>query len=235
LQNNGGPTQTIALIAGSPAIDGGNNSVLSSPYNLTTDQRGYSRLVGTHVDIGAYEYNATNVTPVVTASMANLPANASSLVIIGMGFSLIAANNTVAFTSSSGVVVTGTITGATSKTLTVTHLSGLTGGLLYATVTSNGRSSAITAVATVIPVVTKSTQSLGVTAATLIINGFGFNPNTSSDIVTFGGGETGTVTSATADQLTVVITSALKLGPLTASVNVDGESSGIAVDVAIVT
>ena len=36
LKNNGGPTQTIALLAGSPAIDAGNSA-------LTTDQRGYKR------------------------------------------------------------------------------------------------------------------------------------------------------------------------------------------------
>lgn len=38
LQNNGGPTQSIALLAGSPAIDKGTSSGLTG--NLTTDQRG---------------------------------------------------------------------------------------------------------------------------------------------------------------------------------------------------
>ena len=46
LRNNGGPTQTIALVAGSVAIDAGTDSVLSSPYNLITDQRGYARKTG---------------------------------------------------------------------------------------------------------------------------------------------------------------------------------------------
>jgi hypothetical protein len=57
LQNNGGPTQTIALVPGSPAIDAGNNAlavdVNGNP--LTTDQRGLSRIVGGTVDIGAFE------------------------------------------------------------------------------------------------------------------------------------------------------------------------------------
>jgi len=59
LGDNGGPTQTHALLAGSPAIDAGNNSGLPP-----TDQRGYMRIWdgdgnGTPVvDIGAYEYGA---------------------------------------------------------------------------------------------------------------------------------------------------------------------------------
>jgi hypothetical protein len=57
LANNGGPTPTMALQTGSPAIDAGDDSVLGPPLNLTTDQRGtgFARKVGAHVDIGAYE------------------------------------------------------------------------------------------------------------------------------------------------------------------------------------
>jgi len=55
LSDNGGPTQTIALLPGSPAIDAGDDSVTGPPDNLTTDQRGLPRLSGAHVDIGAYE------------------------------------------------------------------------------------------------------------------------------------------------------------------------------------
>jgi hypothetical protein len=45
LQNNGGPTQTMALPSGSPAIDAGNPSGCKdgSGHLLTTDQRGYPR------------------------------------------------------------------------------------------------------------------------------------------------------------------------------------------------
>jgi hypothetical protein len=60
LQNNGGPTFTHALLPTSPAIDAGDDSVLGSPYFLTTDQRGngFPRKVCAHVDIGAYEANS---------------------------------------------------------------------------------------------------------------------------------------------------------------------------------
>lgn len=55
LANNGGPTQTMALGAGSPAIDGGDT--INAP---TTDQRGVSRTDGNGdgiiaVDIGSFE------------------------------------------------------------------------------------------------------------------------------------------------------------------------------------
>ena len=50
LQDNGGPTQTHALPAGSPAIDA---AVLANC--PATDQRGVSRPQGTACDIGAYE------------------------------------------------------------------------------------------------------------------------------------------------------------------------------------
>ena len=57
LRDNGGPTLTIALLPGSPAIDSGDDSVLGSPHNVTTDQRGagFPRLQGAHVDMGAFE------------------------------------------------------------------------------------------------------------------------------------------------------------------------------------
>jgi hypothetical protein len=50
LADNGGPSQTHALLAGSPAIDAGDDS--SCP---ATDQRGVTRPQGTRCDIGAYE------------------------------------------------------------------------------------------------------------------------------------------------------------------------------------
>ena len=60
LADNGGPTQTIALMTGSPAIDAGSNALAVDPstgQTLTTDQRGtgFARIVNGTVDIGAYE------------------------------------------------------------------------------------------------------------------------------------------------------------------------------------
>jgi len=50
LANNGGNTQTMALFAGSPAANAGDNATC-----LTTDQRGVARPIGATCDIGAYE------------------------------------------------------------------------------------------------------------------------------------------------------------------------------------
>ena len=52
LQNNGGVLRTHALLAGSPAIDAGDNS-----YDLQNDERGigFPRVIGMNADIGAFE------------------------------------------------------------------------------------------------------------------------------------------------------------------------------------
>jgi CSLREA domain-containing protein len=71
LMNNGGPTFTQGLLYNSPAIDAGNDCVFTNTCSpslgaaLTLDQRGLSRqangdlVAGAHVDIGAYERQAT--------------------------------------------------------------------------------------------------------------------------------------------------------------------------------
>lgn len=59
LGNNGGPTPTLALLAGSPAIDAGDPAFDPNAFNppLTNDQRGpgFPRIFNSRVDIGAYE------------------------------------------------------------------------------------------------------------------------------------------------------------------------------------
>jgi uncharacterized repeat protein (TIGR01451 family) len=65
LANNGGPTQTMALLPGSPAIDAGDSHAPGLP---ATDQRGFARIVGKAVDIGAYESGATPATAVLSIS-----------------------------------------------------------------------------------------------------------------------------------------------------------------------
>src|SRR5262249_11577529 len=53
LQRNGGPTFTMALLFGSPAIDKGSNNSINSSF----DQRGpgFARTSGAATDIGAFE------------------------------------------------------------------------------------------------------------------------------------------------------------------------------------
>ena len=63
LANNGGPTRTHALSAGSPAVDAGSNPAL-----LPFDERGtpFPRVYGAATDIGAYEQQA--LPPAVAAT-----------------------------------------------------------------------------------------------------------------------------------------------------------------------
>ena len=51
LQDNGGPTNTLALASGSPAINAGSNSSCAA-----VDQRGVARPQGPSCDIGAFEF-----------------------------------------------------------------------------------------------------------------------------------------------------------------------------------
>jgi hypothetical protein len=52
LANNGGPTQTMALLAGSLAIDAGDPNLTGLP---PTHQRGFTRVAHGRIDIGAFE------------------------------------------------------------------------------------------------------------------------------------------------------------------------------------
>lgn len=61
LANNGGPTFTLALLPGSPALDAGTATGIPP-----TDQRGVARPQGAGVDIGAFEYQYT--VPVISGA-----------------------------------------------------------------------------------------------------------------------------------------------------------------------
>jgi hypothetical protein len=58
LADNGGPTWTHALLAGSPAIDAIPNGVNGCGDTYTQDQRGVPRPIGGACDVGAYEAGA---------------------------------------------------------------------------------------------------------------------------------------------------------------------------------
>jgi hypothetical protein len=57
LTDNGGPTPTRALLAGSPGIDGGDDAGCEAAPVSSIDQRGVNRFAGTgaHCDIGSFE------------------------------------------------------------------------------------------------------------------------------------------------------------------------------------
>lgn len=68
LADNGGPTPTHALLAGSAAIDAGQACILDRScasenldFDLFTDQRGLVRSGGSGVDIGAFEISTPQI------------------------------------------------------------------------------------------------------------------------------------------------------------------------------
>ncbi len=70
LGNYGGPTQTMALLPGSPAIDAGSVALAVDAQGnpLTTDQRGagFPRVVNGAVDIGAFESNGASLASLIS-------------------------------------------------------------------------------------------------------------------------------------------------------------------------
>jgi hypothetical protein len=72
LQNNGGPTQTMALLPGSPAIDAGDNT--NAP---AYDQRGpgFPRIVNGAIDIGAFEVQDGSPTPSSSLAVSGFPSS----------------------------------------------------------------------------------------------------------------------------------------------------------------
>src|SRR5262249_25071850 len=100
LADNGGPTQTMALLGGSAAINAGSNVLVAG---LTTDQRGagFSRIAGGTVDIGAFEIQShppaaptanslltNDSTPVLTGTWDPVNATVLQVTVAGTTYTL---------------------------------------------------------------------------------------------------------------------------------------------------
>ena len=169
--------------------------------------------------------------PIVHPSSTVIAADAGTLTILGEHFSSTRAGNAV--TLSSGTAIVQSVT-ATSITLLFT--SRPTGGLLTATVKVGGGSSGAVQVAAVYATVTPAMASLAATAKTLVIMGTGFDTKTpAKNVVTLSSGA-GVVTKATATALTISLTTAPQIGPLSVTaLRVRGvETLGLPVEVATV-
>jgi parallel beta-helix repeat protein len=139
LQDNGGPTETIALEPGSPAIDAGSNALAvdANGNPLQYDQRGpgYPRIVNGIVDIGAFEFQGnSNPVPVLNSISPSLIgvsyASPITLTVDGSGFisqSVVDWNGTALATSDvSSTELTATIpasdfTSVGNASITVTN------------------------------------------------------------------------------------------------------------------
>jgi len=122
LADNGGPTQTMALLPGSPAIDAGSNglAVDASGNPLAYDQRGagFPRVVGAAVDIGAFE--AQQVPTSTTVSSTSNPSVSGQSVTFTAVVSPLASRGgaptgTVTFMDGTTAIDTETLSGGTAS------------------------------------------------------------------------------------------------------------------------
>ena len=83
LANNGGPTQTRALLAGSVAIDAVTDCTLIDGTPVTVDQRGITRPKRASCDTGAFEAEAISVVEIPTLGLGG--ALLDALLLLGLG------------------------------------------------------------------------------------------------------------------------------------------------------
>ena len=127
LQDNGGPTFTMAPQAGSPLIDAGDN--VRVPAGLTVDQRGLARVDGPAVDIGAVETQRPRARVERAATQAD-PTNVAATVTFDLAFDMPVTGFDVTDVSLAGSTAPGTLTKAltqlssTAYRLTVTGATG---------------------------------------------------------------------------------------------------------------
>jgi hypothetical protein len=106
LQDNGGPTQTTALVAGSPALNAGDPGQLG-----TTDQRGVVRRGG--VNIGAYQASAASLVFIGPGTViAGQPFALTVGAVDPYGRSAVGYHGTVHFAASNGATADYSFTAA---------------------------------------------------------------------------------------------------------------------------
>jgi hypothetical protein len=199
LQDNGGPTRTIALLSTSAAID-----KIPGPCTdvdggaLSTDQRGVGRPVGNGCDIGAFE--SPQPAPSISSFTPTSGPVGASVTITGTSFTNatdVKFNGTSAtFTADSDTQITATVpTGATSGTLSVTGPGG----------TGTSGSSFIVA-----PAISSFTPTSGPVGTSVTITGANF---TGASSVTFNG-TSATFTFDSATQITATVPTGATTGPI---------------------
>jgi hypothetical protein len=149
LQDNGGPlagapgsqqvVPTMALLPGSPAINAGSKALAVDPSAnpLTTDQRGFPRIVGGTVDIGAFERQA----PVLTVPGAQTVSQDVALAVPGihvadvdsttLTVTLAVDHGTLTLASTAGLTATGNGTAAVTLSGSISDLNAALAGLVY--------------------------------------------------------------------------------------------------------
>ena len=170
LADNGGLTKTFALLAGSPALDAGNN-LFATANGISLDQRDLPRIVNTTVDIGAFESQSAvvmpGVGPVVTTQPASVTVASGSVVSFFSDASGTPTPTVQWQFSTDGGATYNNLAGATSTTLGGITANASTNGYKYRAVFTNATSSATSNAATI---------NLTVSGLTLTPNPVTFNP-----------------------------------------------------------
>jgi predicted outer membrane repeat protein len=176
LQSNGGPTQTVAFLANSPALDAipAASCTDVDANTLTLDQRGTARPQGTGCDIGAVELVLPK--PAITSFTPASGQVGTAVTISGAGFTAAA---TVAF---NGTSATATIDSDTQISATVP--SGATTGTITVTTEAGIATSASSFTVVVQPTISGFTPSSGGVGTSVKISGTGF---TGASSVAFNG------------------------------------------------
>ena len=211
-------TPTLAISAGSVAINAGSSVANGTVAIPTTDERGFNR-VGA-VDIGAYEYGASAPVPTVTGiSPTNGPsAGGTSVTITG--------TNLTAATSVKFGNTAGTITANTATSITATSPAGSAGTVDVTVTTTSGTSATsssdqFTYVAA--PTVTGISPTGGPTSGGTSVTITGTNL-TSASAVKFGN-TAGTITANSANSITATSPSGTA-GAVDITVTTVGGTSG---------
>lgn len=169
LQDNGGPTETVAPMAGSPLIDAGSNALL--PNGNTNDQRGFDRIFNGTVDIGPVEFQPPQVTINQSITQAD-PTNGATIqftVVFNMpvtGFD----GNDIDFTgSTAGGTLTATVIQIGPSTYTV-NVSGMTSsGTVVASVVADAATNPTTGLGNLASTSTDNTVTYDITAPTVTV------------------------------------------------------------------
>ena len=194
LGNYGGPTETIPLLPGSPAIGAGSNALI--PAGVTTDQRGLPRIVNGIVDIGAFESSGFTITVTSGSGQSTgvLTAFSAPLVVT------VTANNPSEPVAGGLVTFTPPPSGA-SATLSGSPATISATGTASVTATANGIVGSYTVAATASGITTPASFSLTNNPASPTINtsqqpASATVGSTIADKATVSGGDnpTGTVT-----------------------------------------
>jgi len=142
LGNYGGPTQTMALLPGSPAIGAGSKALV--PAGVTTDQRGEPRFLNGKVDIGAFQSSGFTIAYTSGSGQSASGAFAAPLV------ATVTANNPIEPVAGGLVTFTAPASGASatlsgnpavlsaSGTASVTAASNFIGGSYTVSATAAG-------------------------------------------------------------------------------------------------